>query len=170
MAMDYARYMVMYPDVYDMFRKPGSGRPNWTWDNGRKAGQYQRNDGSMTQQETAAQYAQAHYNNFGKREGRKMHERKDDTYEKLISAVDAGGSSGSKSSGSSGGGSQSGQMNAQLAAMIKSLAELNTGLNEENITPEQAAENAQQTNTVLTNYLDTESKKKKKSFLQSIGD
>jgi hypothetical protein len=152
MATDFARYMVENPDVYDMFRKPGSGRPNWTWDNGRKAGQYRRNDGTMTKNTTAAEYAQQHYNNFGKREGRQLHERTSDAYEIKIREIDGGGGGG-------------GGMNAELAQMIEDLAAIAM---DTNATPEEREEALEQSKTILTNF-DLEESKKKKSFLTPIG-
>jgi hypothetical protein len=156
MAIDYARYMVENPDVYNMFRKPGSGRPNWTWDNGRKEGQYRREDGNMTSAETAAQYAQNHYNNFGKSEGRKQHQRVDGSYEARIRQIDGGGG---------GGGGAASELNAELAAMIKSLAKI---AEDPNATPEEKAEAAEQSKTILTNFGGTDDKKKK-SFLTPLG-
>lgn len=153
MAIDYARYMVENPDVYDMFRKPGSGRPNWTWDNGRKAGQYRRNDGTMTTNTTAAQYAQQHFDNFGRSEGRKQHQRTDGSYEARIRQIDGGGGGGAS------------EMNAELAAMIKALAEI---AEDPNATPEEKAEAAEQSKTILTNFGGTDDKKKK-SFLTPVG-
>ena len=153
MAIDYARYMVENPDVYDMFRKPGSGRPYWTWDNGRKEGQYRRNDGTMTKNTTAAEYPPQHFDNFGRREGRKQHQRVDGSYEARIRQIDGGG-----------GGAVS-EMNAELAAMIKSLAEI---AEDPNATPEEKAEAAEQSKTILTNFGGSDDKKKK-SFLTPLG-
>ena len=155
MAIDYARYMVENPDVYNMYRKPGGGRPNWTWDNGRKEGQYRRNDGNMTSAETAAQYAQNHYNNFGKSEGRQQHQRTDGSYEARLREIDGGG----------GGGGATSELNAELAAMIKSLAAI---AEDPNATPEEKAEAAEQSKTILTNFGGTDDKKKK-SFLTPLG-
>ena len=167
MATDWARYMHQYQDVYKMYSDGGK----WTWDKGRQQNAYMRQDGTPLHAETAAQYAQAHYNNFGKSEGRKVHEKGDVDYAAKLRAGSGGSSGGSSGGGSGGssGGSQSSQMNAQLAELVKSLAQLNTGVEEKNITPEQAAENAQKTNTILTNYL-ASNDKKKKSFLQPLGN
>ncbi len=158
MAIDYARYMIENPDVYDMFRKPGGGRPNWTWDNGRKAGQYRRNDGTMTQNTTAAEYAQQHYDNFGRREGRKQHQRTDGSYEARIRQIDGGGGGG---------------INPEVDALQKLVMGLTESLGEAP-TAEQVKEiadaGANMQRTVLTdNYLLDDEKKKKKSFLQPIG-
>jgi hypothetical protein len=159
MAIDYARYMVENPDVYDMFRKPGSGRPNWTWDNGRKEGQYRREDGNMTSAETAAQYAQNHYNNFGKREGRKQHQRVDGSYEERIRQIDGGGG---------GGNAPTEAMMMSVTALTAQIAELkkNGGSQEEiNALKEESK-------TLLTDFgynYEEDSKKKKKSFLSASG-
>ena len=142
---DWARYMYENPDVYNMFSDGGK----WSWANGRKQGAYMREDGSPLQQESAAQYAQNHYNNFGKREGRKVHEQGSINY-----AAKLGGGGGAVS-----------EMNAELAAMIKSLAKI---AEDPNATPEEKAEAAEQSKTILTNFGGTDDKKKK-SFLTPLG-
>jgi len=96
---DWARYMYENPDVYNMFSDGGK----WSWANGRQQGAYMREDGSPLQQESAAQYAQNHYNNFGKREGRKVHERNGTNYAAKL------GGGGGQSGGNS-------ELNAELAA------------------------------------------------------
>ena len=143
---DWARYMYENPDVYNMFSDGGK----WSWANGRQQGAYQREDGSMLQQESAAPYAQNHYNNFGKGEGRKVHERNGTDYASKL--------------GGGGGGAVS-EMNAELAAMIKSLAKI---AEDPNATPEEKAEAAEQSKTILTNFGGTDDKKKK-SFLTPLG-
>jgi len=143
---DWARYMYENPDVYNMFSDGGK----WSWANGRQQGAYQREDGSMLQQESAAQYAQNHYRNFGKGEGRKVHERNGTDY-----AAKLGG----------GGGGAGSEMNAELAAMIKSLAKI---AEDPNATPEEKAAAAEQSKTILTNFGGTDDKKKK-SFLTPLG-
>ena len=144
---DWARYMYENPDVYSMFSDGGK----WSWANGRQQGAYQREDGSMLQQESAAQYAQNHYRNFGKGEGRKVHERNGTDYAAKL--------------GGGGGGGAASEMNAELAAMIKSLAKI---AQDPNATPEEKAEAAEQSKTILTNFGGTDDKKKK-SFLTPLG-
>jgi len=145
---DWARYMYENPDVYNMFSDGGK----WSWANGRQQGAYMREDGSPLQQESAAQYAQNHYNNFGKREGRKVHERNGTNYAAKL------GGGGGQSGGNS-------ELNAELAAMVKSLAEI---ANDPNATKEQKAAAAEQSKSILTNF-ETDDSKKKKSFLTPIG-
>ena len=147
MAADWARYLYEHPDVYNMFSDGGK----WTWANGgRQQNAYMREDGTPLQAATAAEYAQQHYNNFGKREGRKLHERNGTDY-----AAKLGG----------GGGGAVSEMNAELAAMIKSLAKI---AEDPNATPEEKAEAAEQSKTILTNFGGTDDKKKK-SFLTPLG-
>ena len=67
---DWARYMYENKDVYSMYSDGGK----WDWDNGRQQNAYMRADGTPLQAETAAQYAQNHYRNFGKRAGRALHD------------------------------------------------------------------------------------------------
>lgn len=166
MAKDWARYMHQYQDVYKMYSDGGK----WTWDKGRQQNAYMRQDGTPLHAETAAQYAQAHYNNFGKGEGRKVHEKGDVDYAAKLRAGSGGGSGGSGSN-SGGGSNQSSQMNAQLAEMIKSLAALNAGSQSQSEASEEEQSPSQSpTNTVLTNYLSEENKKKKKSFLKPMGN
>ena len=146
MAADYARYLYENPDVYSMFSDGGK----WSWGNGRQQNAYMRQDGSPLQAETAAQYAANHYKNFGKGEGRKLHEQGSTDY-----AAKLGG----------GGGGAVSEMNAELAAMIKSLAKI---AEDPNATPEEKAEAAEQSKTILTNFGGTDDKKKK-SFLTPLG-
>lgn len=143
---DWARYMYENPDVYNMFSDGGK----WSWGNGRQQNAYMRQDGSPLQQESAAQYAQNHYRNFGKGEGRKVHDRNGTDY-----AAKLGG----------GGGGGNSELNAELAAMIKSLAEI---AQDPNATAEQKAEAAEKSKTILTNFGGTDDDKKK-SFLTPIG-
>jgi hypothetical protein len=149
---DWARYMYENPDVYRMFSDGGK----WSWANGRQQGAYQREDGSMLQQESAAQYAQNHYNNFGKREGRKVHEGNGTNYASKL-----------------GGGGGSGGLNPEVEALQKLVMGLTESLGEAP-TAEQVKEiadaGAGMQRTVLTdNYLQDDDKKPKKSFLQPIG-
>lgn len=150
MATDWARYMAERPDVYDVYRKSGAGF-NWTWDRGRQQGEIQRNDGQMLQAETAAQYAENHYRNFGKGEGMQLHERTSDAYEQKLRQIDGGGGGGG--------------MNAELAQMIEDLAAIAM---DKNATPEEREEALEQSKTILTNF-DLDDAKKKKSFLTPIG-
>lgn len=154
MATDWARYMYENPDVYRMFQDGGK----WSWDNGRQQNAYMRADGSPLQAETAAQYAQAHYNNFGKREGRKTHSQGGTDYaEKLRSQ--GGGTFGS------------GGANPAVSELQKLVESLTDSLGEAP-TAEQVKEVAESgeglAQTLLTNNYMTDDKKKK-SFLQPIG-
>ena len=145
---DWARYMYENPDVYDMFSDGGK----WTWANGgRQQNAYMRQDGTPLQAATAAEYAQQHYRNFGKGEGRQVHERNGTDYAAKL--------------GGGGGGGATSEMNAELAAMIKSLAEI---AQDPNATPEEKAAAAEQSKTILTNFGGTDDKKKK-SFLTPLG-
>ena len=154
MATDYARYMFENPDVYDMYRDVGGYREShgWGWDRGRQYGDGMRADGTPVQNGTAAEYAAAHYRNFGKREGRQMHERTSDAYENKLREIDAGGGGGFG-------------VNSELQKMIEDLAKI--AMNED-ATPEERQEALEQSKTILTNF-DLEEAKKKKSFLTPIG-
>lgn len=148
--MDWARYMVENPDVYNMFSDGGK----WSWGNGRKQNAYMREDGSPLQAETAAQYAQNHYNNFGKREGRKVHEANGTDYASMLG----------------GGGSGAGPTDAMLmsvTALTKQIADLK----ENGGSKEEIEELKRESRTLLTDFgynLDEDSKKKK-SYLTPIG-
>jgi len=152
MATDYARYMYENPDVYKMFQDGGK----WSWDNGRQQNAYMRADGSPLQAETAAQYAAAHYRNFGQREGRKMHN---------TSGVDYAAKLRSQGGGSFGG------ANPAMSELQKAVAELAEGIaggaEGDKAKAEEAVEGLSR--TVLTNNAVYEDSKKKKSFLQPIG-
>ena len=145
---DWARYMFENQDVYSMFSDGGK----WSWGNGRQQNAYMRQDGSPLQAETAAQYAANHYKNFGKGEGRKLHEQGSTDYAAKL------GGGGGQSGGNS-------ELNAELAEMIKSLAKI---AENPNATPEEKAEAAEQSKTILTNFGVTDDKKKK-SFLTPMG-
>jgi len=151
MATDWARYMVERPDVYDVYRKSGHGF-NWTWDRGRQHNEIRRNDGEVLQAETAAEYAANHYRNFGKSEGMQLHERTSDAYEQKLRQIDGGGGGGSA-------------LTADLAELIAQLAEVAM---DPNATPEQIAEAAEQSRTILTDF-GVDEQEKKKSFLTPIG-
>ena len=148
---DWARYMYENPDVYNMFSDGGK----WTWANGgRQQNAYMREDGTPLQAATAAEYAQSHYRNFGEREGRKVHERNGTDYAAKLGGGGGGGQSGGNS-----------ELNAELAEMIKSLAKI---AQDPKATPEEKAEAAEQSKTILTNFGGTDDKKKK-SFLTPLG-
>jgi len=150
MATDWARYMVERPDVYDEFRKSGLGF-NWSWDRGRREGDGMRNDGNPIGNATAAEYAESHYNNFGRREGMQLHDRTSDAYEQKLRQIDGGG-----------GGSA---LTTDLAELIAQLAEVAM---DPNATPEQIAEAAEQSRTILTDF-GVDEQDKKKSYLTPIG-
>ena len=152
MATDWARYMVERPDVYDEFRKSGLGF-NWTWDRGRREGDGMRNDGKPIGNATAAEYAQAHYNNFGKREGMQLHERTDDSFEQKLRAIDGGASGG-----------PSGGIQSEMMAMIESLQNV---IDNPKSTEEEVTEALETTQTILTGGLNLD-EKKKKSLLTPI--
>ena len=146
---DWARYMYENPDVYRMYSDGGK----WSWGRGRQQNAYQRQDGSMLQAETAAQYAQNHYRNFGKGEGRKVHEANGTDYASKL--------------GSGGGG-----LNPEVDALQKLVMSLTESLGEAP-TAEQVKEIADAgagvQGTVLTNNYLQDEEKKKRSFLQPIG-
>lgn len=150
MATDYARYMYENPDVYKMFQDGGK----WSWDNGRQQNAYMRADGSPLQAETAAQYAAAHYRNFGQREGRKMHE---------TSGVDYAAKLRSQGGGSFGG------SNPAMSELQKAVAELAKGVEGGEEVKEAAESGEGLARTVLTNNPMYADSKKKKSFLQPLG-
>ncbi len=160
MAADYARYMHENRDVYNMYSDGGK----WSWANGRQQGAYTRNDGSPLQAETAAQYAQNHYSNFGKREGRQMHEMGGTDY----GAILMGGSS-SQSSAPSTQNTQNTQISGlqdQVTKLTQSLADQGSG---EATAERTMASNLEGLNsTVLTGGVNA-LKKKKSSYLTPIG-
>lgn len=150
--MDYARYMYENPDVYQMFQDGG----RWSWDNARQQNAYMRADGSPLQAETAAEYAAAHYRNFGKREGRKLHDMSGTDY-------------ASKLRGSGGAATPSPQ-NAAMTTLQAQIAQLTQGIGEN----AQGIENnpvADASQAFASTFLNTDSgdSKKKRSFLTPIG-
>jgi len=150
---DWARYMYENPDVYNMFSDGGK----WTWANGgRRQNAYMREDGTPLQAATAAEYAQQHYNNFGKREGRKVHEANGTNY-----AAKLGGGGG-------GGNAPTEAMMMSVTALTAQIAELkkNGGSKEE------IDALKEESKTLLTDFgynYEEDDKKKKKSFLSSYG-
>ena len=155
MAADYARYMHENRDVYNMYSDGGK----WDWNNGRQHNQIARADGQILQAETAAQYAQNHYNNFGKREGRQMHETGGTDY----GAILMGGSSPAPSG-----------QNTQVSALQNQVTQLTDSMNNQSPGQSTTAERSMADNlkgigdTVLTNTSNALDKKKK-SYLTPVG-
>ena len=147
--MDYARYMYENPDVYRMYSDGG----RWSWDNARQQNAYMRADGSPLQAESAAQYAAAHYRNFGKREGRKLYEMSGTDY-----ATKLRGSSAPS------------PQNAAMSELQKQVAELTQGISEnaKGIDNNPVVDASQ---AFAGTFLSTDSgdSKKKRSFLTPIG-
>jgi hypothetical protein len=143
--------MVERPDVYNEFRKSGLGF-NWTWDRGRREGDGMRNDGNPIGNATAAEYAESHYNNFGRREGMQLHDRTDDSYEQKLRAIDGGG------------GGPGGSMQSEMMSLIESLQKV---IDDPKSTKEEVSEAIETTQTILTSGMNLD-EKKKKSLLTPI--
>ena len=155
MSTDWARYLVERPDVYNEFRKSGLGF-NWTWDRGRREGDGMRNDGNPIGNATAAEYAESHYNNFGRREGMQLHDRTGDSYEQKLRAIDGGSSGGAM-----------GGLNGELAKLLQSLTDV---ANDPDATAEEKQKAVEKSQTILTNFsLDDDEEKKKTSYLSPFG-
>ena len=172
MATDWARYMYQYKDVYDEYSDGGK----WTWDRGRQANAYMRNDGTPLLAETAAEYAQNHYRAHGKRAGRKIHEKSGVDYAAKLREREAAGSGGN-SGGNSGTQQEQNPLNRELVDLVKMLSDLATARagntnSTSTSTSTQSSEAASQAvsaaQTLLTNF-NIEEAKKKKSFLTPIG-
>ena len=151
MATDWARYMYENPDVYSMYSDGGK----WSWDRGRQQNAYRRQDGNMLQAETAAQYAQAHYRNFGQREGRKIHDAGGTDYAALLR----------------GSNTPAPQQNPAMDSLQRQVAELTQGIAES--AQGQGIENnpvADASQAFASTFLSTsDESKKKKSFLTPFG-
>ena len=163
MAKDYARYMYENKDVYSMFSDGGK----WSWDNGRQQNAYMRQDGTPVQAETAAQYAQAHYRNFGQREGRQLHDAGGTDYAALLRGGGGGAPTPSPPPTPS-------PQNNSMAALQKQVADLTMSLaNPDNKGPYTGAEKPDLPmadplkSTILFGNIDDQ--KKKKSFLTPFG-
>ena len=157
MATDWARYLYENGDVMSMFSDGGK----WSWDNGRQQNAYMRADGSPLQQESAAQYAQNHYRNFGKREGRAIHDAGGTDYAALLR-------------GGGGGAPTPSPQNNSMSALQKQVADLTMSLaNPDNKGPYTGAEKPDLPmadplkSTIL--FGNTDDQKKKKSFLTPFG-
>ena len=149
--MDYARYMYENPDVYRMYSDGG----RWSWDNARQQNAYMRADGSPLQAESAAQYAAAHYRNFGKREGRKLYDMSGTDYAAKLR-----------------GSSAPAPQNTAMTELQKQVAELTQGIADN--AQGQGIENnpvADASRAFASTFLNTDSgdSKKKRSFLTPIG-
>ena len=152
MATDWARYMYENGDVYSMFSDGGK----WSWDQGRQQNAYMRMDGSPLQQESAAQYAQNHYRNFGKREGRQLHDTGSTDYAALLRG---------------GGGGASAPQNGTMSALQKQVADLTASLQEGagELGEGVVADASQALNSTILNNLSNDDSKKRKSFLTPFG-
>lgn len=149
MATDWARYMYENGDVYSMYSDGGK----WSWDQGRQQNAYMRADGSPLQAETAAQYAQNHYRNFGKREGRAIHDMGGTDYAALLR----------------GSNTPAPQQNPMMSDLQRQVAELTQGIADSAETPAVADASKALSNTVLNPFSLGEDSKKKKSFLTPFG-
>jgi hypothetical protein len=115
-----------------------------------------RNDGNPIGNATAAEYAESHYNNFGKREGMQLHERTGDSYEQKLRAIDGGSSGGAM-----------GGLNGELAKLLQSLTDV---ANDPDATAEEKQKAVEKSQTILTNFsLDDDEEKKKTSYLSPFG-
>ena len=152
--MDYARYLYENPDVSRMYSDGG----RWSWDNARQQNAYMRNDGSPLQAETAAEYAAAHYRNFGKREGRQLHDMSGTDY-----AAKLRGSSGSATPSTQNAAMDT--LQKQVSELTQSIADSAQGQGIDN-NPVVDASRA-----LASTFLSTDSgdSKKKRSFLTPIG-
>ena len=152
MATDWARYLYDNKDVYSMYSDGGK----WSWDRGRQQNAYMRMDGSPLQQESAAQYAQNHYRNFGKREGRQLHDTGSTDYAALLR---------------SGGGGASAPQNNPMSALQKQVADLTASLQDGagELGESVVADASQALNSTILNAISGEEAKKRKSFLTPYG-
>ncbi len=158
MATDWARYMHENRDVYDMYSDGGK----WDWDNGRQQNAYMRADGTPLQQESAAQYAKNHYRNFGKREGRAIHDTGSTDYAALL-----------RGSGGGGGAQAPSPQNNSMSALQQQVADLTQSISDsaESLDNNPVVDASQaMAKTVLSGFnLGNEDSKKKKSFLTPFG-
>ena len=155
MATDWARYMHENRDVYDMYSDGGK----WDWDNGRQQNAYMRADGTPLQQESAAQYAQNHYRNFGKREGRAIHDAGSTDYAALL-----------RGSGGGGGAQAPSPQNNSMSALQQQVADLTQSISDSTNSPAMADASQAMSKTVLSGFnIGSDDAKKKKSFLTPFG-
>ena len=156
MATDWARYMHENRDVYDMYSDGGK----WSWDNGRQQNAYMRADGTPLQAETAAQYAQNHYRNFGKRAGRALHDVGSTDYAALLRGSGGGGATAPAPS----------PQNDSMSALQKQVADLTQSISDSTNSPAMADASQAMSKTVLSGFnLGSDDAKKKKSFLTPFG-